>query len=87
MVPIAAFAPMASMAACLSDLLLITATECPFCTNVCVNGLLMCPNEPVTMIFIFLFFVEPKFRNNQGTGVAESTDVVAKHTFNIKSQV
>jgi hypothetical protein len=85
MVPIAAFAPMASMAACLSDLLLITVTECPFCTNVCVNGLLMCPNEPVTMIF--LFFVETKFRNNQGTGVAESTDVVTKHTFNIKIQV
>jgi hypothetical protein len=32
------------------------------------------------MIFIVLLFVDAKFHNNQGTGVTESTVIVAKHT-------
>src|SRR6186713_1331576 len=52
----AAVAPKASISFCFSDWLLITTTECPFCTNSFVKGLLMFPNEPVTIIFIFLLF-------------------------------
>jgi hypothetical protein len=52
-----AFAPMASMSFCLSSLLLITVTACPFCTNSFVSGLLMFPNEPVITIFIFVYFL------------------------------
>jgi len=55
-VPIAAFAPISSISYCLSALLLITVTACPFCTNPVVSGLPMWPNESVSEIFIFLFF-------------------------------
>jgi len=50
--PIAGFAPTDSISFCFSALRLITVTACPFFTKACVSGLLMCPNEPVTMIFI-----------------------------------
>ncbi|MDB5130076.1 MAG: hypothetical protein JWQ85_4308 [Mucilaginibacter sp.] len=40
-----------------SGLLLITVTACPFCTNSSVSGLLMCPNEPVIIIFISLVLI------------------------------
>src|SRR5690606_16491426 len=55
--PIAAFAPMFSISFCLSELLLITVTECPFATNFIASGLLIFPRERVTIIFMLLLFI------------------------------
>ena len=41
-----------------SGLLLITVTAWPFCTNSSVSGLLMCPNEPISMIFMLIDFLK-----------------------------
>jgi hypothetical protein len=43
----------------------------------------MCPNEPVIIIFIFLFFVTAKVSSNKETDVAKSIVVVAKSTVNV----
>jgi uncharacterized protein (DUF2062 family) len=79
----AAAAPNDSISFCLSGLLLITVTECPICTNSIVSGLLMCLNEPVTIIFIFYFqfIYTAKLRSNKKTGVAKSHIDVAKIRF------
>lgn len=39
----------------------------------------MCPNEPVSTIFIFLFFCNAKVCTTKRTGVSKSMFVVAKN--------
>jgi len=41
-------------------------------------GLLICPNEPVSVIFIFALFVSAKLRDTKEIGVAKSTFVVVE---------
>ena len=77
MVPMAAFAPNASMSFPLPGLLLITVTGCPFYIKRDASGLLMFPNEPVSMIFI-LFFVDAKVSSRQKKDVTELRNVVGK---------
>jgi hypothetical protein len=57
MVPMAALALNASISFCLSALLVMMVTECPFWTRFFASGWLIWPNEPVKVIFIFLFLV------------------------------
>src|SRR5208282_2381603 len=52
-VPIAALAPSASISPFRSGLRLTTVTLCPLCTSSPVNGLPMCPSDPVSTRFIY----------------------------------
>jgi len=56
-VKVVIFIQFSAVSFCLSDLLLISVTECPFCTNSYASGLLICPKEPASIIFIFLLLL------------------------------
>jgi hypothetical protein len=86
-VPIAAAAPSASMSFCFPGLLLITVMACPFSTNSFVSGLLMLPNEPVTIIFIVSVFYIAKLCSIKKTDVVESTVVVVKNYVRFAGEV
>src|SRR5579863_1046100 len=79
--PIAAFAPSASISFCFSFLLLITVTECPFAIRPAASGLLICPKDPVSTIFIILFSLNANLHRSQKAEVSKSSFVVANNQY------